>query len=102
MGENQFAPVPTALYGVILLMAGVRVFAAAAVIIIVREGQRLDPGGGGRAGTGRARSSLLLYAVGIALAFLRPWIAGVVYVAVALMWLVPDRRIERALSRHEH
>jgi hypothetical protein len=47
---------------------------------------------------GKGRVSLLLYALGIALAFLRPWIAAVVYVSAALMWLVPDRRIERKVA----
>ncbi len=97
MGESRFAPVPTALYGVILLLA-----ACAYLLlqreILVREG----PSSILAAAVGRdwkGRVSPVLYALGIALAFLRPWIAGVVYVSVALMWLVPDRRIERKVAQ---
>lgn len=99
MGENQFAPVPTALYGGILLLT-----ACAYLLlqreILVREG----PGSLLAVAVGKdwkGRVSPLLYALGIALAFVRPWIAGVVYAAVALMWLVPDRRIERKVA-HAH
>ncbi|HEX6435149.1 MAG TPA: TMEM175 family protein [Gemmatimonadales bacterium] len=99
MGENHFAPVPTALYGVILLLA-----ACAYLLlqrdILVREG----PGSVLAAAVGRdwkGKVSPLLYALGIALAFVRPWLAGAVYGLVALMWLVPDRRIERKVA-HAH
>jgi uncharacterized membrane protein len=99
MGENRFARVPTALYGVILLLA-----ACAYLLlqreILVREG----PGSLLAAAVGKdwkGRVSPLLYTLGIALAFVRPWIAGVVYASVALMWLVPDRRIERKVV-HAH
>jgi uncharacterized membrane protein len=99
MGENRFAAVPTALYGVILLLA-----ACAYLLlqreILVREG----PSSILAAAVGddwKGRVSPLLYVLGIALALLRPWIAGVVYASVALMWLVPDRRIERKVA-HGH
>ena len=101
MGENRFPPVPTALYGVILLLAGCAYLLLQREILI-REG----PGSILAAAVGRdwkGRVSLLLYALGIALAFLRPWIAAVVYVSAALMWLVPDRRIERQVAHaHRH
>jgi uncharacterized membrane protein len=93
MGENRFAPVPTALYGVILLLAAFA-YLLLQREILVREGA----GSTLSAAVGndwKGRVSLLLYALGIGLAFLRPWIAGVVYVSGALIWLVPDRRIER-------
>ena len=51
--------------------------------------------------TGRASCRSSLYAAAIPLAFVRPWIADALYVAVALIWLVPDRRIERVLMREE-
>jgi uncharacterized membrane protein len=96
MGENHFAPVPTALYGVILLLA-----AGAYLLlqreILVREG----PGSVLAAAVGndwKGKLSPLLYALGIGLSFLRPWIAGVLYASVALLWLVPDRRIERKVA----
>jgi uncharacterized membrane protein len=96
MGENRFAPVPTALYGGILLLA------ACAYLLLQREIlAREGPGSILAAAVGndwKGRVSPLLYVLGIALAFLRPWIAGVVYASVALIWLVPDRRIERKVA----
>ncbi len=99
MGENRFAPVPTALYGVILVLA-----ACAYLLlqheILLREGpDSILAAAVGRDWKGRV--SLLFYALGIVLAFFRPWIAGVVYASAALMWLVPDRRIERKVA-HAH
>jgi uncharacterized membrane protein len=96
MGENRFAPVPTALYGVILLLAGCA-YLLLQREILVREGRdSILAAAVGRGWKGRV--SLLLYALGIALAFFRPWIAGLVYLSAALMWLVPDRRIERKVA----
>jgi uncharacterized membrane protein len=96
MGENRFAAVPTALYGVILLLA------ACAYLLLQREILVREGSGSTLAEAvgkdWKGRVSLLLYALGIALAFLRPWIAGVVYASGALMWLVPDRRIERKVA----
>jgi uncharacterized membrane protein len=93
MGENRFAALPTALYGAILLLAG------CAYLLLQREILVLEgPGSVLAAAVGKdwkGKVSLLLYALGIALAFLSPWMAGAVYVTAALMWLVPDRRIER-------
>ena len=96
MGENRFAPVPTALYGVVLLMAALAYWLLQR-IIIARHG----PGSVLAAAVGRdlkGKASPLLYALAIPAAFLSPWIAGGLYVLVALMWLVPDRRIERTLA----
>jgi uncharacterized membrane protein len=96
MGENHFAPVPTALYGVILLLAAFA-YLLLQREILVREG----PDSTLAAAVGKdwkGRVSPLLYALGIGLAFLRPWIAGALYASVALMWLVPDRRIERKVA----
>ena len=96
MGENRFAPVPTALYGVILLLAAFA-YLLLQREILVREGA----GSTLAAAVGndwKGRVSPLLYALGIALAFLRPWIAGGVYASGALIWLVPDRRIERKVA----
>jgi uncharacterized membrane protein len=99
MGENHFAPAPTALYGVILLLAACAYLLLQREILL-REGRdSLLATAVGKDWKGRV--SPLLYALGIALAFLRPWIAGVVYGSVALMWLVPDRRIERKVA-HAH
>ncbi|HZN97453.1 MAG TPA: TMEM175 family protein [Gemmatimonadales bacterium] len=97
MGENRFAVLPTALYGAILLLAG------CAYLLLQREILVLEgPGSVLAAAVGKdwkGKVSLLLYALGIALAFLSPWMAGAVYVTAALMWLVPDRRIERKVAQ---
>ena len=91
MGENHFAALPTALYGVSLLMPSISYFILQWTIV------RLH----GRAGVlARAlgKLSTILYLIAIPAAFLAPWLAQALYVAVALMWLYPDRRIERALK----
>jgi uncharacterized membrane protein len=99
MGENHLAPVPTAAYGVILLLAGIA-YLLLQHAILRQEG----PDSTLAAAVGRDRkgkTSLLIYAIAIPAAFLHPWMAGALYVAGVLMWLVPDRRIERRLSRAE-
>jgi uncharacterized membrane protein len=99
MGENDFAPVPTAIYGVVMLMAAIAYFILQRAII-TREGHdSLLARAVGRDLKGKV--SPLVYVVAIALSFVNHWLAGALYVAVAVMWLVPDRRIEGALSR-EH
>jgi len=98
MGENRFAPTPTALYGGNLLLSGFAYWLLQREII-AEQGEGSIVGravGADRKGKG----SLLAYTLAIPLAYLNTWIAGIVYVAVALMWLIPDRRIERALADH--
>jgi uncharacterized membrane protein len=97
MGENHVAPLPTAAYGAILLLAGVA-YLLLQHAIVRQEG----PGSTLAVAIGRDRKgkvSLLLYALAIPLAFLRPWMAATLYVIAAMMWLVPDRRIERTISQ---
>jgi uncharacterized membrane protein len=97
MGESGFARVPTALYGVLLLLAGIA-YVVLQRTILLQEG----PGSTLSAAIGsdwKGRVSLLIFGMAIPLAFLRPWMAGVLYVAGVLPWLVPDRRIERKVSR---
>ena len=99
MGENHFAPAPTAAYGVILLMAAIA-YLLLQQAILRQEG----PASTLAMAVGRDRKgklSSLLYALAIPVAFLRPWMAATLYVAGAMMWLVPDRRIERSLSQAE-
>jgi TMEM175 potassium channel family protein len=96
MGENHFAPVPTAVYGGVLLMAAVayRVLQSA---IISHQGENSKL----RKAVGRdvkGKLSVALYALAIPLALASRWIALAIYVLVALMWLVPDRRIESAFN----
>ena len=98
MGENHFAPVPTAAYGIVLLMAGVAFTILSRTLIAQQPpGSRLATAVGDDA---KGRLSLALYAAAIPLAFVNEWISDVIYVAVALLWLVPDRRIESIFSNH--
>jgi uncharacterized membrane protein len=95
MGENHFAPLPTALYGSVLLLAAMAYTILQTVIIRAQpHGQLKMAVGGDRKG----KVSMLLYAAAIPLAFLNQWISDAIYAGVALMWLVPDRRIERTLE----
>jgi uncharacterized membrane protein len=99
MGENHFASLPTALYGIVLLMA------AYSYLVLQRAIVAVDGASSPVAkavGTDRkGLVSRLMYMAAIAAAFVRPWIAWALYVAVALLWFVPDRRIERVLMREE-
>ena len=100
IGENYVAPVPTACYGVVLLMAAIAYYILQWAIISKHgRGSLL-----GRAiGTDwKGKTSPILYAIAIPLSFVNPWVANSLYVLVALVWLVPDRRIERVLeTQHE-
>ncbi len=96
MGEHHFAPVPTAAYGIVLIMAAVsytilsnRLIAQAGPDSLLARATGSDRKG---------KLSLLLYALAIPAAFVHEGISDLLYVTVALMWLVPDRRIERILG----
>jgi uncharacterized membrane protein len=97
MSENDFAPVPTAAYGIVLLAAAVAYYLLQWTLLRV-EGQR---GVLAHAiGTDvKGKLSPLLYCLGIALILVNRWLTIAVYVVVALMWLVPDRRVERVAGR---
>jgi len=99
MGENHFAPLPTALYGCVLLMAGVAYWILQRTLIAAEGGDSLLARAVGRDHKGNM--SLLIYAVAIPLAFFSTWAAEACYVIVALMWLIPDRRIETAMATHD-
>jgi len=96
IGEHQFSPVPTAMYGIALLMAAVAYWILQRSIIAAQGPDSLLARAIGRDFKGKV--SPLIYAIAIPLAFLKPWIAQTLYVVVALMWLIPDRRIERVLT----
>jgi uncharacterized membrane protein len=96
MGENHFAAVPSMLYGAVLLMAAVAYFVLQGRIIAAEGPDSVLHRAIGRDWKGRA--SLVLYAGAILAASIAPWISQALYVLVALMWLVPDRRIEKALA----
>ena len=95
MGENNFGSTPTALYGIVLMMAGVAYWILAHCII-ANEGEEsvlAKAIGKDRKGV----LSVLLYAPAIPLSFVYHWAAQAIYVVVALIWMIPDRRIERIL-----
>ncbi len=95
MGENHFAPLPTAAYGGVLLLAAIAYWILKSAIIAAEgEGSRLAAAVGSDL---KGKVSPALYAAAIPLAFVHEWIADAIYVLVALLWLVPDRRIESRL-----
>jgi uncharacterized membrane protein len=96
MGEHHSASVPTAMYGVVLLMAAISYWILQRTIISSQGKDSLLARAVGKDYKGK--SSPILYALAIPAAFLSPWISDFLYVFVALMWLVPDRRIEKVLA----
>ena len=93
MGENHFGAVPTAIYGVVLLMAGVAYYILQSLIIALQ-----GPGSPLRQAIGsdwKGKLSPVLYLAAIGTTFVAPKLALAIYALVALIWLVPDRRIER-------
>ena len=96
MGENHFAPLPNAVYGAVLLMSGIA-FLILQQAIIRHQGPQSKL----KAAVGsdiKGKMSAVLYAAAIVLAFVNQWISDAIYVSVALIWLVPDRRIETTLG----
>jgi uncharacterized membrane protein len=96
MGENHFAALPSAVYGFVLLTAAVSYYALQQSIIATD-----GPGSVLRRAVGKdwkGKASPLLYVAAMVSAFWSPWLAQAIYVVVALLWLVPDRRIERAIN----
>ena len=97
MGENHFAPLPMALYGFVLLMAAVAYYLLVLAILAHHGRDSRVATAIGRDFKGKV--SVLLYVVGLLLAFVNRWAAGAVYVFVAVIWFIPDRRIERRLAK---
>jgi uncharacterized membrane protein len=97
MGENHLASVPTAIYGVVMLLAGVAYLILQNTIVAVQGKDSKLAQAMGRDVKGKA--SAVLYSAAIVFAFINQWISDAIYVFVALMWLVPDPRIERRLNR---
>jgi uncharacterized membrane protein len=96
MGHTQVAPLPTAVYGLILMMAGTAYYILKTVIIRSQgAGSPLQAALGSDV---KGKLSVLIYLVAVVIAFAQPRIAAAMYVAVALIWLVPDRRIESRLQ----
>jgi uncharacterized membrane protein len=96
LGENQFSEVPAAFYGGVLLMAAIAYWLLQRLIIASQGRDSVLRKAVGRDWKGKL--SPLLYVVAIPLAFWSKWIALAIYVLVALLWLVPDRRIEKMLG----
>jgi uncharacterized membrane protein len=97
MGDNLPAPVPVAVYGAALLMPAIAYYLLQRAILRRQGPHSVLAQALGRDVKGKV--SPLLYAAGIGLAFIYPWASVALYIAVALMWLVPDRRIEKVLGR---
>jgi uncharacterized membrane protein len=96
MGENHFETVPVATYGLVLFMCSVA-YALLAARLVARPGR--NPNLARAIGRDRkGRASILLYLIGVAFSFIGPWLGFGVYVAMAVVWLVPDRRIEGRVS----
>lgn len=97
MGENQFASWPVAIYGVVLLCAAIAFTILVRVLISVHGPDSFLATAIG--GDFKGKISLMVYAVAIPLSFVNSWVACTLYVVVAVMWLVPDRRIEKTLKK---
>jgi len=97
MGENRFAPLPVAVYGGVLLLAAIAYFILTRALLALHGRDSLLARAVGRDFKGKI--SVVLYAVAIPAAFVRAWLALALYVLVAVLWLVPDPRIERTLRR---
>jgi uncharacterized membrane protein len=97
MGENHFASAPTVLYGVVLLMAAIAYYVLEQAIMHAEGQDSILKQAVGRDWKGRV--SVVLYLVAIVVALYSPRIADAVFVAAALLWLIPDRRIEKRLAR---
>ena len=100
MGENHFTPLPTAMYGVVLLIAAVSWIPLARTLICSNGGADsvLGRALGGRGGDLKAKLSVLVYVLAIPLAFFMPVLSCALYALIALLWIVPDRRIELHLK----
>lgn len=95
MGENRFASLPVAAYGLVLLLAAIAYFLLSRTLVRQHgQGSALARAIGRDS---KGKLSLLLYALAIPLAFANAWLACALYILVAALWLVPDRRIERTL-----
>jgi uncharacterized membrane protein len=96
MGENHFEQLPTAVYGGVMLMSGVAYWILQTTIVR-REGEnsRLAEAVGADV---KGKLSVVLYAIAIPLAFVNQWVSDAIFVSVALMWFIPDRRIESRLG----
>jgi uncharacterized membrane protein len=96
MGENHFAAWPVALYGIVLLLAAFAYFLLTRALLSLHSGDSILATALG--GELKEKISLALYIVAIPLSFVKPWIGFTLYVIVAVIWFIPDRRIENTLA----
>ena len=96
MGENRFAALPAALYGVVLLCAAIAYFILTRALLSIHARDSVLATALGEDFKGKI--SMVIYLVAIPLAFVRSWLACALYVLVVMMWLVPDRRIEKTIG----
>jgi uncharacterized membrane protein len=96
MGENNFASIPTAIYGVVLLLAAIA-YTILQQQIIAHHGQQSTLASAVGSDF-KGKLSMMSYAIAIPMAFVNRWVAYALYVIVALMWLAPDRRIESRIE----
>ncbi len=97
MGENSFSTIPVALYGGVLWLSGFAYYILVRTLIAHHGPDSVLATAIGK--NAKGIQSLYLYTAAIALAFFIPWLASLLYVVVAIMWLIPDRRIESRLGR---
>jgi uncharacterized membrane protein len=97
MGENRFAAWPVALYGVVMLLAAVAYFILTRALIALHGRESVLATAVGRDRKGKV--SIVIYLAAIPLAFVNSWISCAFYVLVAILWLIPDRRIEKTLHQ---
>jgi len=96
MGENSFAAVPAAMYGIVLLFAAIAYFILARALLSIHAPDSVLATALGADFKGKI--SMVIYLLAIPLAFVRSWLACGLYILVAVMWLVPDRRIEKTIA----
>jgi uncharacterized membrane protein len=96
MGENYFTTLPVVLYGIVLLMAGVAYYILAHSLIGLHGKNSTLAEAFGRDWKGIA--SVIIYAIGIGLSFIKPWLGFATYALVAAIWFIPDKRIENKLA----
>ncbi len=99
LGENHFAALPSALYGMVLLMAACAYFILQHAIISSEGEKSLLKTAVGQDRKGKV--SLVLYIIAVIAAFWLTWVAHLIYIAVAIMWLIPDQRIENTFQESE-
>jgi uncharacterized membrane protein len=92
MGQNHFTTIPSAAYGIVMFFAAIAYYLLARALVSVQGADSRLARALGRDWKGKI--SVLLWAAGVVLAFVNPWMSIAIYVGVALIWLVPDRRIE--------